>query len=88
MKFGKRFLSYQGNKDPSSFLDYKGLKQAIKADCEALDHVGSVFESVRCPEPVFRCTCRMCVVRALAVWLAASFATLSPCRHLIPNLQG
>eukprot|EP00892_Ulva_mutabilis_P009922 jgi/Ulvmu1/7301/UM035_0090.1 len=45
MKFGKRFLSYQGSNDPSSFLDYKGLKQAIKADCEALDHIGSVFES-------------------------------------------
>lgn len=47
MKFGKRFLSYQGNKDPSSFLDYKGVKQAIKADCEGVDHLGSVFESVR-----------------------------------------
>lgn len=48
MKFGKRFLSYQGTKDPSSFLDYKGVKQAIKADCESLDHLGSLFESVRC----------------------------------------
>lgn len=47
MKFGKRFLSYQGNKDPSSFLDYKGVKQAIKADCERVDHLGSAFENVR-----------------------------------------
>lgn len=47
MKFGKRFLIYQGQKDPKAFIDYKALKQAIKGDCEALDHLGTAFENVR-----------------------------------------
>jgi hypothetical protein len=46
MKFGKRFLHFQGeNKD--GYLNYKALKQAVKRDCESRDHIGAHFEDVR-----------------------------------------
>jgi hypothetical protein len=45
MKFGKRFLHFQGE-DKEGYLNYKALKQAVKRDCESQDRLGQNFEEV------------------------------------------
>lgn len=49
MKFGKRLLAESSRKWAPQYMDYKGIKRSLKADCQELDPHSMRFTQVHSP---------------------------------------